>query len=66
MNMTSSMCVSMTGRPTPMQVRNNEMRKNYEYYNVAKYLDYASNQPMRDGEEMRDFFDSIKGERNGV
>ncbi len=63
MNMTSSMCVSMTGRPTQMQVRNNEMRKNYEYYKVAKYLDYASNQPMRDGEEMRDFFDSMKGER---
>ena len=31
---------------------------------MDKYLDYASNQPMRDGEEMRDFFDSIeKGEK---
>lgn len=29
---------------------------------MDKYLDYMSNQPMRDGEEIRDFFDSMRKE----
>lgn len=30
----------------------------YEYY-----VDYMSNQPMRDGEEMRNFFDNLDAEK---
>ena len=60
MSMTSSMCVSMTGRPTRLQVANEQRRQSYGYYQNAKaskerYLDYASNQPMRDGLEIRSF-----------
>lgn len=58
MSMTSSMCRSMTGRPTRMQIANEQRRQSYGYYQNAKaskerYLDYASNQPMRDGLETR-------------
>lgn len=57
MSMTSSMCISMTGRPTRLQVANEQRRQQYGYYQNAKerYLDYASNQPARDGLEIRNF-----------
>lgn len=35
MSMTGSMCVSMTGRPTPAQIANNERRAAYSYYQIA-------------------------------
>ena len=62
MSMTSSMCISMTGRPTFAQRQNENRRQSYGYYQNAKeikerYLDYANNQPMRDGLEIRNFFD---------
>lgn len=58
--MTGSMCQSMTGRPTRAQIANEQRRQSYGYYQNAKaikeqYLDYASNQPMRDGMEIRNF-----------
>ena len=34
--MTSSMCVSMTVRPTRLQIANEQHRQRYEYYQVAK------------------------------
>lgn len=36
MSMTGSMCVSMTGRPTHMQIANEQRRQSYGYYQVAK------------------------------
>ncbi len=47
--MTKSMCVSMTGRPTHLQIANEQRRQSYTYYQVAKaakekYIDCASNQ----------------------
>ena len=36
MSMTSSMCVSMTGRPTFAQRQNEQRRQSYDYYQVAK------------------------------
>ena len=57
MNMTGSMCTSMTGRPTRLQVANEQRRQRYGYYQNAKASKerYASNQPMRDGLEIRNF-----------
>ena len=62
MSMTGSMCVSMTGRPTFAQRQNEQRRQSYGYYQTAKtikeqHLDYANRQPMRDGLEIRNFFD---------
>ena len=62
MSMTASMCQSMTGKQTRLQNANEKRRQSYGYYQTAKeiksnYLDYASNQPMRDGLEIRSFFE---------
>jgi len=36
MSMTGSMCVSMTGRPTHLQIANEQRRQSYGYYQNAK------------------------------
>ena len=68
-SMTSSMCRSMTGRPTRMQIANEMRRQQYGYYQNAKeikerYLGYASNQPMRDGLESREHIFDNGGNAN--
>ena len=37
MSMTASMCVSMTGRPTHLQIANEQRRKAYGYYQVGLF-----------------------------
>jgi len=37
MSMTRSMCVSMTGRPTFLQMRNEQKRQSYNYYKVGLF-----------------------------
>lgn len=36
MSMTGSMCVSMTGRPTRLQIANEQRRQRYGYLQTAK------------------------------
>lgn len=54
-SMTGSMCISMTGRPTRLQIVNEQRRQSYGYYQNAKATKekHASNQPMRDGLEIK-------------
>lgn len=49
--MTNSMCVSMTGRTTRLQIANEQRRQSYTYYQVAKIVKEISvnNQNEKEG-----------------